>query len=149
MSSSGLLCSSSSIWYTPESPKMSVDDSHKYLFKYKLRTEKAKFQQLDSESECGYALFTPEDLEIKAGTRIAIDAGVSIFLPQGFRAVTAPITSMKNDILDCATRVISYCQWTDVEVILINNTDKTIKLKAEEQVAQLLISQCMMFAKIE
>jgi len=95
-----------------------------------------------SPGAAGYDLFTPEDFEIKARSKVTVPLNLMMKVPEGTYGRVAPRSGLANKhSLDVGAGVIDSDYRGNVGVILFNHSDEVFSAKKGDRIAQLILER--------
>lgn len=113
--------------------------------KMKLLTESAKLPTRGDEGAAGFDMYASADICISPWSRALIPTGVAMQIPPSHYGRIAPRSSMAVKGYDIGAGVIDSSYRGEIKVLLINSTDKEVKITTHDRVAQIIFEQCFVF----
>ena len=108
----------------------------------------AKLPKKATEGAAGYDIFAYTTLNIQAKSRAMVPTGVAALAPPGTYIRIAPRSGLAFKGIDVAAGVVDPDYRGEIKVILINNSDDTMKITPGLRIAQLILERIITTADV-
>jgi dUTP pyrophosphatase len=116
----------------------------KLVVRVKRLNEEAKLPKKALPGDAGYDVFTNEQVALQPGERKLIGTGIKIAVPQGYEAQVRPKSGLA---INYGITVLNTPGTIDpnyrgeLKVILINLSDKEVKIEKGQKIAQIIFNK--------
>ena len=112
----------------------------KYIIGVKRLTDSAKLPQKAYRFDAGWDIFSDEEITISPHTTYAVSTGIAIQLPDVYLGkIFDRSGNALNKGYQVLAGVIDNGYRGEVKVVLLNYTDKSITIKKDEKIAQMVL----------
>ena len=108
----------------------------------------AKLPKKATESAAGYDVFAYTTLTVQAKSRAMVPTGVAALAPPGTYIRIAPRSGLAFKSIDVAAGVVDPDYRGEIKVILVNNSDDTMKITPGLRIAQLILERIITNADV-